>query len=255
MRAFALRNWLPNSLRAQLWGNRSKWGLTIDPDDPCWQEWQQTYGKFYSANQREGVGIRINDAGYRVMSHIDLTGKRVLEIGAGDIRHIQHWRGHPTEYILADVRSDMMQKAERRLAEKGVAYRAILLGREQALPLDDNSVDVIVSFYSLEHLYPLAPYLTDMRRVLKPAGTLIGAIPAEGGLAWGGGRMLTSRRWFKSNSTIDPDKIICWEHPNFADDIIAALDGQFQRRRLHWWPTHLPVLDINLIIQFCYTKR
>ena len=224
MPAFALRNWLPKSLRSPLWGDREKWGLTINVDDPCWQQWQQTYSEFYGATQREGIGTQVNDAGYRVMAHIDLMGKRVLEIGGGDIRHIVKWRGKPAEYILADVSVEMMKKAERRLSEKGVTYRPILLNRGQALPLDDNSVDVIVSFYSLEHLYPLAPYLTDMHRVLKPDGTLIGAIPAEGGLTWGAGRMLTSRRWFKKNTTIVPDKIICWEHPNFADEIIAALD-------------------------------
>ena len=49
-----------------------------------------TYTEFYQANQRQGIGTRINDAGYTVMSNIDLTGKRILEIGAGDIRHIKY---------------------------------------------------------------------------------------------------------------------------------------------------------------------
>ncbi|MFA7351313.1 MAG: class I SAM-dependent methyltransferase [Methylotenera sp.] len=255
MLKLALRKWLPNRLYVPLWGDRLRWGLTINEADPCWQEWQKTYGDFYRENQREGIGTKINDAGYSVMSQIDLTGKTVLEIGAGDIRHIQYWQGLPREYILADVNQEMMNKAQNRLDEKGVNYRSILLERSQNLPIPSNSVDVIVSFYSLEHLYPLAPYLADMYRVLKPGGTLIGAIPSEGGFAWGAGRMITSRRWFKKNTTIDPDKIICWEHPNFADEIISALDKQFQRQQLLWWPMRLPVLDINLIIQYCYTKN
>lgn len=230
-------------------------GLTINYHDPCWQEWQKTYSEFYTANQRAGIGTTVNDAGYRVMSFIDLTGKRVLEIGAGDIRHIKYWRGSPKEYLLLDVNREMMEKAEQRLSQNGITSRSILLERQQNLPLEDASVDVIVSFYSLEHLYPLDAYLEEMRRVLVPGGTVIGAIPAEGGLAWGGGRMITSRRWFKKNTTINPDKIICWEHPNFADDIIAALDGQFQHQQLYWWPMRLPLLDINLIIQFLYAKR
>lgn len=254
MPTFALRNLLPNYFRALLWGDREKFGLTIDTSDPCWQEWQTTYGRFYNENQREGIGTQVNDAGYRVMSQIDLTGKTVLEIGAGDIRHIRHWNGSPDEYILADVSQEMMAKAERRLVEKGIAFRSILVDRERSLPLDDDTVDVIVSFYSLEHLYPLTPYLMDMHRVLKPGGILIGAIPAEGGFAWGAGRLLTSRRWLKKNTTIDPDKIICWEHPNFADDILAALDCLFKRQRQFWWPMRLPILDVNLIIQFRYSK-
>lgn len=254
MSRFALRRFLPRALRAPLWGDRQRWGLTIDESDTCWNEWQNSYDDFYNATQREGIGTQVNDAGYKVMKQIDLTGKRILEIGAGDIRHSQFWQGYPTEYILADVRSEMMRKAQARLNEKGVTFRSIMLEREQTLPLSENSVDVIVSFYSLEHLYPLSPYLKDMCRVLKPGGVLIGAIPAEGGVAWGVGRYFTSRRWFMKNTSIDPDKIICWEHPNFADDIITELDGQLQRQRLSWWPLRLPVLDINLIIQFKYIK-
>jgi SAM-dependent methyltransferase len=182
-----IRNILPHRLSALLWGDRERWGLTPNYQDPCWQQWQSTYTEFYQANQRKGIGTRVNDAGYAVMSTIDLSGKCVLEIGAGDIRHIKYWRGKPAEYLLADVSPEMMTFAQKRLDEHGVTYRCLPVVRNQPLALDDASVDVIVSFYSLEHLYPLRPYLDEFRRLLKPRGCLIGAIPAEGGLAWGGG--------------------------------------------------------------------
>ncbi len=182
-----IRNILPNRLRIPLWGDRERWGLTRNVDDPCWQQWQSTYTQFYLDTQRDGIGTKVNDAGYAVMSTIDLTNKRVLEIGAGDIRHIQHWQGKPAEYLLADVSTEMMAFAQKRLDENGITYNSLLVARNQPLALEDSSVDVIVSFYSLEHLYPLRPYLDEFKRLLKPGGCLIGAIPAEGGLAWGGG--------------------------------------------------------------------
>lgn len=253
--SFAIRKWLPEALATPLWGNRKKWGLEVNADDTCWRQWQKTYTNFYSENQRTGVGKKINDAGYQVMSAIDLTGKQVLEIGAGDIRHLQYMKGKPNEYVLADVSSEMMAFAQKKLAEQAITHRGILVQRNQTLPLSDQSMDIIVSFYSLEHLYPLRPYLEDMHRVLKPGGILIGAIPAEGGMAWGGGRAFTSRRWFKRKTEIDPDKIICWEHPNFADHIINELDELFQRKSIFYWPLPLlPLLDINLIIRFHYQK-
>jgi SAM-dependent methyltransferase len=252
---FALRNWLPNSLCAPLWGDRVRWGLTINEVDPCWLEWQKTYTDFYTANQREGLGTKVNDAGYEVMSLLDIAGKNVVEIGAGDIRHMKYWKGQPQEYILADVHADMMKKAQAKLNESNVPFRSVLLERGQPLPFADASVDVVVSFYSLEHLYPLLPSLEEMHRVLSPGGILIGAIPAEGGLAWGVGRFVTSRRWFKKHTTIDPDKIICWEHPNFADQVITELDQLFDKQLTQFWPLpRLPLLDVNLIIQFIYRK-
>ena len=167
-----------------------------------------------------------------------------------------YWSGVPTEYLLADVSNDMMEFARNRLANASIPYRCLNVERYRPLAIDDASVDVNISFFSLGHLYPLRPYLNEMYRVLKPGGSLIGAIPAEGGLAWGGGRMVTSRPWFQKNTKINPDKIICWEHPNFADQIIDELDMLFDRNVLvHWLLRSLPVLDLNLILRFKYLKR
>lgn len=252
MSKFAIRRWLPSMLRAPLWGDRERWGLEINTNDPCWLEWQKAYSDFYTQNQREGVGTQVNDAGYSVMEQLDLSDKRVLEIGAGDIRHIAHWNGTPQEYVLADVSTIMMEKAQARLVDKGVPFDCLLLERSERLPLMDSSIDVVVSFYSLEHLYPLGPYLDEIRRVLKPGGFLIGAIPTEGGLAWGLGRAITSRRWLRQNTQIDPDKIICWEHPNFADYIIGELGKRFSRVKCSYWPFKVPLVDANLVIRFLY---
>jgi ubiquinone/menaquinone biosynthesis C-methylase UbiE len=252
----AIRNFLPPTLQAKLWGDRKKWGLVLNEQDEDWEKWQQSQLNFYQDNQRQGFGATVNDAGYTVMSSIDMTGKIVLEIGPGDIRHIHSWQSKPTEYVLADIDKDMLSKGELIINTAGITSKVMLLQRGQTLPLTDESVDVFVSFYSLEHIYPLQPYLQELDRVLKPGGTVVGAIPTEGGFAWGLGRFFTSRRWFKQNTSITPDKIICWEHPNFANHIIKCLDKQFLRKSLSYWPLKwLPLVDINFVIKFIYTKK
>jgi hypothetical protein len=65
MRDFMIRGRLPAAWRAPLWGDRERWGLTVRPDDPQWQEWQRSYLDFYAANQRAGVGTAINGFVYR----------------------------------------------------------------------------------------------------------------------------------------------------------------------------------------------
>lgn len=255
MTIFNLRNIVPRFLANPLWGNRGRWGLRVNEGDHDWLEWQRIYTKFYNSNQREGVGVSVNDAGYQIMATVDLADKIVLEVGAGDIRHLRYWSRNPKEYLLADISEDMMQYANECLLASGIPSKKLMLLRNQTLPVPDESIDAIISFYSLEHLYPLEPYLEEMRRVLKPGGTLVGAIPAEGGMAWGLGRFFTSRRWFKRNTKIDPDKIICWEHPNYADEIILALDKYFERQIVRYWPFRwLPWLDANLVLQFSYIK-
>jgi len=157
-------------ISAPLWGDRQHWGLEIIPDDPCWLEWQQTHLDFYNANQRKGVGTIVNDAGYRIMKSLDLNRKTVLEIGAGDIRHIRFWESQPKEFILADISDEMMEKAKMSLIDFDIKLQSFLLDRKQPIPLENHKVDVIISFYSLEHLYPLQPYIQEIHRVLKPGG-------------------------------------------------------------------------------------
>ena len=60
----------------------------------------------------------------------------------------------------------------------------------------------------------------------------------------------TSRRWFKSQTTIDPNKLIYWMHPNFAPTVLRELDRQFHRQHLCFWPLRIPLVDINLVARF-----
>jgi SAM-dependent methyltransferase len=221
-----------------------------------WQEWERAYGGFYEANQRQGVGRWVNDAGYRVLSRVDLGGRVVLEIGPGEIRHAVNWTGRPAHVHLVDIHEDMAQRGADVLSRLGVPHDVRVLSGEGGLPFADGSIDVVVSFYSLEHVWPLQPTLAEIRRVMAPDGVLVGAIPTEGGLAWGLGRLLTSRRWLRRHTSIDPDKLICWEHPNFADEVVDALDANFERRLLRRWPLRwLPSLDTNLLVTFVYRGR
>lgn len=252
---FALGHRLPGWLRKPLFGDRERYGLEIRDDDPDWIAWRDEIClQFYEGTQKQAAGDRVNDAGYRIMRDVDLTGLRVLEIGPGHIRHLPYWRGTPACFVIADIQQNMLDASSAILTEHGITHQAVHVARHRELPFANAEFDLVVSFYALEHLYPFAPYLAEMLRVLKPGGRLVGAIPAEGGIAWGLGRYLTSRRWMKHNSNIDPDKLICWEHPNFADGLVETLDGAMERQRLSFWPLRVPSIDLNLVLKFIYVR-
>ncbi|MFX1535017.1 MAG: hypothetical protein ACFFDI_12400, partial [Promethearchaeota archaeon] len=74
------------------------------------------------------------------------------------------------------------------------------------------------------------------------------------GIAWGLGRFLTTRRYVHKNYGINYDKIICWEHPNFADFIIERLDVHFEQQYLKLCPLSWLPMDFNLVASFVFAK-
>ncbi len=252
MMAFAHR--LP-FISIPLFGDRKRYGPVPDQNDPHWLEWLERQNEFFEASQRTGAGLAVNRAGYRIMRHIDLAGRKVLEIGPADILHSQHWTGQPAHWTSFDYQQSLLGRSAEALERLNVPHTEGLADHaNRILPFADDEFDVAVSFYALEHFHPLDAHLSELRRVLKPGGKLVGAIPCEGGAAWGLGRFLTTRRWLLKNTTIDPGKIICWEHPNFADFIVNRLDAHFTRDRLAFWPLMMPLIDVNLVASFVYAK-
>ena len=241
---------LPRAVAVPLFGDRRRWGRTPDPLDQDWASWQATYLRFHEETQHRAMGSVITSAGYRILSGVPFAGRRVLEIGAGTVAHRRVWNGTPASYTVADVNGPMLDAAHRALPDAAI----VPLTPGTPLPFPDHSFDVVVSFYVMEHVDQLEPHVGEIARVLTADGVLAGGIPCEGGIAWGLGRYATTRRWFKRHTTIDPDKVICWEHPNFADHVLRVLDGTLQRRTIRYWPLAVPSIDLNLIVSFLYGR-
>jgi len=250
---WSLGSRLPHFLAGPLFGDRQQFGLEIQHDDPEWSAWQNFYMDFYQNTQKQGIGKTINDLGYQVLNLVDLNGKYVLEVGPGTLPHLRFWRGTPFHYTLVDNQQILLDHSARILEERNVKYSCHLMD-SYVLPIGDHQADVVISFYSLEHLNPLDLYLEEIKRVLRPGGVLVGAIPAEGGIAWGLGRFFTSRQYVKKHTSINLDKIICWEHPNFSEDILNKLDINFIPVSKKYSPFIFPLIDINLIISFVYER-
>ncbi len=248
-----LRGYLPYFFFKPLFGDRRKFGKVPRLDDPCYIEWKNIYFSCYQSNKSRPEFHWVNNSGYENLKEIDLSGKKILEIGPGELFHTKYWKGKPLCFYAYDVDERLLEKSEMLLRENQIPFKKILgLADLSSFPLD--FFDIIFSFFSLEHIYPLEPFLLMMKRILKAAGLFVGAIPAEGGLTWGFGRFLTSRRWLKSHSKINPDKIICWEHPNFADFILKKLERNFSIQKIEFWPFGVPLIDLNFTVRFVCRK-
>ena len=252
-----INGWTPYFLSKVLWGDRRKFGFVPDLMDSDWLIWQEkAYSDFYQNTQQHGIGDMVCKMAYPVIEGIDFRGKQVLEIGPGIIRHLDYIHTYIHTYILCDINKDFLKHAERQLQDHNINYKSLVKQKNDPyLSLEDNSIDILITFNSLEHLYPLEDYLLELVRVLRPGGQIVGGIPCEGGIAWGLGRFLTTRRYVHKNYGINYDKIICWEHPNFADFIVERLDAHFERKYLKLHPFAVLPMDLNLVASFVYQKR
>jgi hypothetical protein len=101
-------------------------------------------------------------------------GKDVLDIASGE--------GYGSAFIAQVARSVIGVEIDAEV----VAYATVAYGRPnlkfaqgdaRAIPLEAGSVDVAVSFETIEHLYEQDAFIAEVRRVLRPDGIFIVSTP------------------------------------------------------------------------------
>ena len=249
-----LRKALPYSLYRILFGDRRRYGLRIDPGDEDYLCWQSNMERVYRDNQKGTIGRIVNAWGFKIFDRIDFDKKNIIEIGPGIIDHCSFWRNTPEQYILVDIRESFLKASEDIIRRQGIEKVSTIHSDGYSIPCPSECADIILTFHQLEHVQALELFLTEVERLLRPGGLLVGAVPCEGGLAWGLGRFLTSRRYVKRKMNFDYDKIICWEHPQFVETIESALGRFFRPHTSIKRPFGLLPFDFNLSWSFIYKK-
>jgi SAM-dependent methyltransferase len=116
---------------------------------------------------------------------------RVLEIGVGSGRNLPFYRP-PAKEILALEPSPKLVAMARGAADSGMPV-LFLEASAETIPLDDGTVDSVVTTWTLCSIPQAASALGEMRRVLRPGGKLLFA---EHGLA-----PSASVRWWQDRLT------------------------------------------------------
>ncbi len=97
---------------------------------------------------------------------------RVLEIGVGSGLNLAFYDRDRLERLWAvEPSRELAPQARQRAKEIGLPFELLEVGAE-AIPLDDESIDAVVTTYTLCTIPEIARALSEMRRVLRPDGAL-----------------------------------------------------------------------------------
>jgi SAM-dependent methyltransferase len=108
------------------------------------------------------------------------AGKDVVDIGCGAGGLVRELTALGSRVVGIEVSDQQLAAA---LAHDGKTGARYLIGRAQALPLEDQTVDVAVFMRSLHHVPPrdLSTALAEAARVLRPGGMVYVAEPLAQG--------------------------------------------------------------------------
>lgn len=118
---------------------------------------------------------------------------RVLEIGAGTGLNVSHYPEGVSELILTEPADEMRRRLEAR------ATGASVLGAPaEQLPVEDASVDTVVSTFVLCTVDDPVATLHEIRRVLRPGGQLLLIEHVRSDSRWLAGLQRALRRPWRS---------------------------------------------------------
>lgn len=103
-----------------------------------------------------------------------INGKVVLDIASGEGYGSSLMSNHASCVYGVDISKNAIKKAKSKYRKKNINF---LVGSTSDIPLDDNSIDVVVSYETLEHHDEHFKMLEEIRRVLRPDGICIISTP------------------------------------------------------------------------------
>jgi SAM-dependent methyltransferase len=147
-------------------------------DDGCCTDASATYGlELYDAAEREGLPSAALLASLGCGNPIAVAelrdGETVLDLGSGggiDVLLSARRVGPAGRAIGVDMTDEMLSLARRNATEAGATNVEFRKGTIEALPLDDASVDVVISNCVINLASDKAAVFAEIARVLKPGG-------------------------------------------------------------------------------------
>ena len=102
------------------------------------------------------------------------TGKDVLDVASGEGYGSALLAQVARTVVGVDLDAQSVQFANQTYSRQNLSYKS---GSATQIPIADASMDVVVSFETIEHLAEHEAFLREIKRVLKPGGLLVMSSP------------------------------------------------------------------------------
>lgn len=131
----------------------------------------------YQVDRVEFFGWALNHVEWR-------SGERVLDIGCGRGQYLEHLArsGEVRSVAGMDLSTGMLASVRRRWPDE-LEAPSLINGDAERLPVRDDAADVALAMHMLYHVPDIPGAIAELRRVVRPGGTVLVAANAPGGLA------------------------------------------------------------------------
>lgn len=166
----------------------------------------------------------------------ELAGKQVLEIGSGrggGARHIAE-TFKPASYTGMDIAQHAVNLANKLHTLPNLKF---IQGSAEAIPLPDNSLDVVMNVESC-HAYGSVPtFLSEVQRVLKPGGYFLMV----------DFRNVENMQLLKKQ--LSDTQMTCLEETNISANVVRAMEAEDDTKRARL-KTLIPARWQKLVAEF-----
>lgn len=146
----------------------------IDFYDQYAKNWDQRFG------EKRSTTYFLEKRWQSFVAALEGTNKREngLELGAGTGVYIQEIAKYFNRVVAVDGSRQMLFELEKKLNHFRLTNVQTLQSNvTELVNVNDESVDVVMFFGLIEHILEVNTFLSEIKRVLKPGGCVIGVMP------------------------------------------------------------------------------
>ena len=142
--------------------------------------WQVGVWDRMSGIYRQEIDVRFGPVIERLMARAKLQpGETVLDLGTGTgsvAIAAAAMLGPNGRVVAVDISPEMLEKARARIQGLALPNVAFEVGRAEAIPAGDSSLDAVLASLSLMYAIDRQSAAREMFRVLKPGGRMVAAV-------------------------------------------------------------------------------